>query len=200
VIWLTYFASMSITLHHFVVDQQTIASTEKVRNLGVDFNSEMNMCANIAKTAQTCFYHLRRLHQIRRLLGRDVACTVVTALVLSRIDYCNAVLSGLPQSTIAPLQRVLNAAARVVCGLRPRDHVTDALIRLHWLPAAARIEFKLCLLVYQAINGLAPSHITDMLQLVSTFGPPSHAKKADTVKTFKKRLKTFLFCKHYGDI
>jgi len=62
------------------------------------------------------------------------------ALVLSRIDYCNAVLSGLPQSTIAPLQRVLNTAARVVCGLRPRDHVTDALIGLHWLPVAARVS------------------------------------------------------------
>jgi len=81
--------------------------------------------------AQTCFYHLRRLRQIRRLLRRDVACTVVTALVLSRIDYCNAVLSGLSQSIIALLQQVLNAAAHVVCGLRPGDHVTDALIGLH---------------------------------------------------------------------
>jgi len=188
------------------------------------------MRAHIAKTAQTCFYHLRRLRQIRQLC---VACTVVTALVLSRIDYCNAVLSGLPQSTIAPLQRVLNAAVGVVCGLRPPVHVTDALIGLHWLPVAASIEFELCLLVYQALNGLAPSYTTDMLQPFSTLDRqvtlrsvdnndlfvfrsrlrlgerafriavprawnslPSDVKKADTVKTFKKRLKTFLFCKH----
>ena len=97
-----------------------------------------------------------------------MAWAVVTALVLSQKFYCNTVLSGLPQSTIAPLQRVLNATARVVCGLRPRDHVTDALIELHWLPVAARIEFKLCLLVYQTLNGLAPPNITDMLQPVST--------------------------------
>jgi len=130
---------------------------------------QLKRSAISAQTAQTRFCHLRRLRQIRRLLGRDVACTVVAALVLSRIDYLNAVLSGLPQSTIAPFQRVLNAAARVVCGLRPRDHVTDALIGLHRLPVAARIEFKLCsLLVYQALNGLASSYITDMLQHVST--------------------------------
>ena len=162
--WSTLLQCLSPSITTVVVDQQTIASTEKVRNIGVDFDSEMDMRAHIAKTAQTCFYHLRHLHEIRRLLGHDVTCTVATALVLSRIDYCNAVLSGLPQSTIAPLQRVLNAAVRVVCDFRPLDHVT----KLHWLPIASRIEFKLCLLVYQALNGLALSYITDMLQPAST--------------------------------
>ena len=78
-------------------------------------------------------------------------------------------LVGLPQSTIAPLQRALNAAARLVLGLRPRDHVTAALIDLHWLPVAARIEYKLCTLVYQSVTGNAPTYmyITDMLQPVS---------------------------------
>jgi len=73
------------------------------------------------------------------------------------------VLAGLPESTIAPLQRVLNAAARLVLRLRPRDHVTAALIDLHWLPVAARIEFKLCTLVYQSITGSgnAPTYIND---------------------------------------
>jgi len=127
----TLLQCLSPSITTVIVDQQTTASTEKVRNLGVDFDSEMNMRAHTAKMAQTCFYHLRRLRQIRRLLRRDVACTVVTALVLSRIDYCNAVLSGLSQSIIALLQQVLNAAAHVVCGLRPGDHVTDALIGLH---------------------------------------------------------------------
>ena len=64
---------------------------------------------------------------------------------MCRLDHGNATLSGLPQSTLAPLQRVLNAAARLVCDLRPREHVTSALIDLHWLPIAARIEFKICM-------------------------------------------------------
>ena len=89
-------------------------------------------------------FHIRRLRQICRLLGRDVAAKLVSTFVISRLDYGNAVLAGLPELTIAPLQRVLNAAAHPVLGLRPRDHVTAALIDLHWLPVAARIEFKLC--------------------------------------------------------
>ena len=111
----------------------------------------------------------------------------VSAFVLSRVDYCNAVLSGLPQSTIAPLQRVLNAAARVVCGLRPRHHVTDALIGLHWLLIAARIEFKLCLLVYNALNGLAPSYISDMLQPVTTLDRQVTLRLADNNDLFISR-------------
>jgi len=90
-----------------------------------------------------------------------VAAQLVSALVISRLDYVNA---GLPQSSLAPLQRVLNAAAaRLVCDLHPRDSVTSALIGLHWLPVPARVEFKLCTIVYQSLHGSAPHYINDML-------------------------------------
>jgi len=64
---------------------------------------------------------------------------LVSAFIFSRLDYCNTVLYGLPQSTIGPLQRVQNAAARVTLGLSPRDHVRPAVKKLHWLPVAHRI-------------------------------------------------------------
>ena len=66
-------------------------------------------------------------------------------------DYCNAVLTGLPDATLTPLQRVLNASARLILDLKPRDHVTSALKELHLAPDQ-RIEYKLCLLVYLSIN------------------------------------------------
>jgi len=61
--------------------------------------------------------------------------------ILSRLDYCNAVLAGLPKSTIVPLQRAQNAAARLVTGTGPRDHVTSVLQQLHWLPVKHRITY-----------------------------------------------------------
>ena len=64
----------------------------------------------------------------------------MVALVLSRNDYCNATLAGLPQTTIRPLQRVLNAAARLITDSKPCDHITPVLRKLHWLPVAARIQ------------------------------------------------------------
>jgi hypothetical protein len=86
-----------------------------------------------------------------------------SASILSGLDYCKVVLSGLPASTIAPLQRVQNAAARLVFGLRPRDHVTPAFKQLHWLPVGFRIIFKNAILVYMVHTYHSPSYISQAL-------------------------------------
>jgi len=98
--------------------------------------------------SSACYYHLRRLRQIRRRVGAEVTTQLVLALVMSRLDYCNAVLAGVPQSTLEPLQRVQNAAARLVHQLDVRDHIMPSLMMLHWLPIRCRIDFKLCTIMY----------------------------------------------------
>ena len=72
---------------------------------------------------------LCRLHSISRQLielSRDVSVRLVSAVVMSRLDYCNAVLAGLPAATRTQSQRVLNAAARLALDLKPRDRATSA--------------------------------------------------------------------------
>jgi len=135
------------------IGPDTILPSAVVRDLGVYFDSELNMNSHISQITRVCFYHLRRLRAVRRQLGQVITARLVSAFVLSRLDYCNALLAELPASTLAPLQRVMNAAARLVCDLSSRDHVTPALQSLHWLPIKQRIQFKLCLLVHLAING-----------------------------------------------
>jgi len=73
---------------------------------------------------------------------------LISAFILSRLDYCNVLLSALPMSTIRPLQRVQNAAARFVLGLLPSDHVSAAFKKLHWLPVTHRIQYKLALMMF----------------------------------------------------
>jgi len=150
-----------------VIANETLQPVDSVRNLGVYLDSELNMRTHNTKTTEACFLQLRRLRQIRCLLGRDVIASLVATFILSRLDYCNALLAALPQSTMAPLQRVMNAAARLVCNLRSWDHVTPALIELHWLPITARVQYKLCLLVHLAAVGTAPDYLKNMLQPVS---------------------------------
>lgn len=141
------------------VTRDIVQGVGAVRDLGVTLDSELSMQNHVSKIARTCFYHIRRLKQVRKLLGPDVAAKLVASLVFSRLDYCNAVLAGLPRSTIAPLQRVQNAAARLVARLGPRDHVTPTLKDRHWLPVEQRIVFKLCLLMHQVHTGRAPSYL-----------------------------------------
>jgi hypothetical protein len=92
----------------------------------------------LAKISGICFYHLRRLRQLRRSLSHKALVRLVTALVLGRLDYCNSVLAGLPACTLAPLQRVQNAAARLVLDIGRQSSISAALKQLHWLPVKFR--------------------------------------------------------------
>ena len=125
----------------------------------VTFDSELTMQWHVNTVTRACFHHIRRLKQIRRLLGKDAAAGLVSAFILSILDYCNAVQAGLLKSTIAPLQRVQNAAARLVARLGPRDHVTSTICDLHWLPVRHRITYKLSLMMHLVNIGRAPTYL-----------------------------------------
>ena len=84
------------------VGGDVIIPVNVVRDLGVTFDSQLTMQRHVNKVASACFDHIRRLKQIRRLVGPEVTATLVSAFVLSKLDYCNAVLAGLPKSTTAP--------------------------------------------------------------------------------------------------
>ncbi len=93
-------------------------------------------------------------------LTEHAAQLLVQALVVSRLDYCNALLAGLPSNTIKPLQIIQNAVARLVFNEPKIAHVTPLFISLHWLPVAARIKFKTLMLAYRTTTGSAPAYFT----------------------------------------
>jgi len=137
----------------------------------------------------SCFYHIRRLKQICRLLGPDVATSLVSAFVLSRLDYCNAILAGLPKITIAPLQRAQNAAARLVARLGPRDHVSNALRDLHWLPVQHRITYKLCLLMHLVHNNWAPSYLVNSVTATASLSYRGRFRSASSQRYEQPRTR-----------
>jgi len=123
---------------------------------------------HISKVSSSCFYHLRHLRQIRRRFSSQVAGTfLVLALVKSRLNYCNSLLAGVPQTTIAPLQRVQNAAARLIFELGTREHVTVSLLQLQWLPVCWRVQFKLCCLMHSIFYGKCLSYLDNIVSHVS---------------------------------
>ena len=101
----------SLDIH---VGQVTIKPVDVVRDLGVMLDSRMDMRLHISKTVSACFFHLRRLSHMKRILDRDMRQRLVSTFIILRTDYCNVALAGLPATSLAPLQRVLNADARFV--------------------------------------------------------------------------------------
>jgi len=116
----------------------------------------------------TCFTVLRQLRSIRHSVSRPVVQSLVTSLVLSRLDYDNATLASIPQHLLWRLQSVMNAAARVTNSSSRFDHITPLLRQLHWLKAKERIDFKLAVLVFKCVHGSAPPYLTDELNHTGT--------------------------------
>ena len=88
---------------------------------------------------------------------------MIHSYVTSRLDNGNCLLYGISDHLLTKLQRVQNAAARLITKTRKHEHITAVLIGLHWLPIKQRIEYKLLLLTFQSLHGLAPAYVTELL-------------------------------------
>ncbi len=92
--------------------------------------------------------------------------TLIHVFMTSRLDYCNALLGGCSARLINKLQ---NAAARLLTRTRKYDHIRPVLSTLHWLPIKHHIDFKILLITYKALNGLASQYLSELL---SHYSPP----------------------------
>ena len=147
------------------VGNSLINQSSSIKNLGVTLDQHATLELHIKNVARSAFLKIREISYYRRHLTMDAAKTLMHAFVTSRIDYCNSLFYGLPNNLIRKLQSVLNTAARVVTKTRKHDSITPVLYHLHWLPVKFRIQFKLLLLVFKALNGSAPAYLLDKLTL-----------------------------------
>ncbi len=145
------------------VGDQRVEAADKVCNLGVVFDPNLKMDKHITKVCRTANFHLRNIGKIRKYLTLDAAKSLVQSLVISRIDYTNSLLYGLPKIQLNRLQRIQNKAARIVTRTPKYDHITPILIDLHWLPVEQRVTYKVALQVYRVLNDLSPAYLKDLI-------------------------------------
>ncbi|XP_062859432.1 uncharacterized protein LOC134321553 [Trichomycterus rosablanca] len=146
------------------LDDFLIRPSDKVRSLGVVLDNQLTFSPYIANMTRSCRFLLYNIRKIRPFLSREATQILVQSLVISRLDYCNSLLAGAPMATIKPLQLIQNAAARLVFNQPKHCHITPLLRSLHWLPVAARIQFKTLTLAYKAKNGPAPSYLRGLIK------------------------------------
>ena len=87
---------------------------------------------------------------------------LIHSFVSSKLDFCNSLLFGAQKRNIVKLPSVQNAAARIIAGLKKRDHITETLRDLHWLPVVERIVFKINLMTFKTLNGSGPRYLEDI--------------------------------------
>jgi hypothetical protein len=179
-----------LVISTITIGGNTIMASKSARNLGVIFDDSLNMKAHISAITKTTNFYLRQVGKISRFLTKSATQTLIHALITSRLDVNNALLYGLPQNDLMRLQRVQNNAARIVSRISRQAHVKPVLRELHWLPILSRITFKVLLLTYKSLHGLAPGYLQNLL---STYVPDRslRSKEQGLLSIPKTRLVTY---------
>jgi len=130
-------------------------------NLGVVLDTNLSMRYHVNQIVRSCSFQLRKLQTIKRYLNKDVIRSLTHAFVCSRLDYCNSLLFGVSDRLMAKLQSIQNCAARFIEGGTKFEHASPLVRQLHWLPVNKRIVFKIGVIVFKCLNGLAPKYLMD---------------------------------------
>ena len=146
------------------VGEASIPFSNVVKTLGVTLDAELSMEQHVSAVVRSCFFHIRSLSKVRPYITYKAASSIAVCLILSKLDYCNSLLSGLPQKQIKRLQAVQNAAARTVMKCKKTDHITPILRQLHWLPIQKRIRHKILSATYRSVHDNTPLYLSDLLQ------------------------------------
>ena len=150
-------------LYDGIVIEHSITNT--VKSLGVILDSNLTMANMISDKVRKCYFHLRSINRIKYSLDESMRMKLINNLILSQLDYCNALFANCPAYQINKLQKVENAAVRLIYNSSKRKSAKPYLKRAHFLPVKLRIEFKLCLLVYKIMNNECPMYLNEHFKL-----------------------------------
>ena len=178
------------------VGTEIIKASPKARNIGAIVDSNLNMEGHISSITSACYLHLRSIGSIRKYLTKDATISLVHAFITNKLDNLNALLINTFDYNTAKLQKIQNQAARIVNRIKKRDwlHMTPVLCDLHWLPIKFRTEFKICLLVFKCLHGLAPGYLAKMIKWYRCNREGQRSESQNLVVKFRKKKTS-----RYGD-
>ena len=179
----------------FSLGNSIVTPGEKAKNIGIIVDDQFNLKSHIGNICKSSCYQLRCIGAIRKHLTRDACLTLIHSFITSKIDYCNSLYFGLPEYQLKRLQSIINSAARIVSLLPKSCHITPVLRNLHWLPIHKRIEYKILLLVYKCLHGLAPAYLS---QLISLHNPPRILRSSSTLSLSSIRTNTTYGCRAFS--
>ena len=188
VVYLSSRFSETVPIPSINVGDSVVDTVAKAKDLDVIIDQHLTLVPHVNNISRLASHSIRNNGRIRKYLDRNSTEKLVHAFVSSRLDSNNSILYGLPKSELSKLQRIQNAAARLVTLSKKREHITPVLKDLHWLPVESRIIYKLMLLTFKALNNQAPKYLCELIfitkpsrSLRSNTSIVLHRKKANTV-------------------
>jgi hypothetical protein len=176
-----------VNVPNLQIGESEIEKTQSARNIGAIFDSSMTMEKHVDAICKSAWSHLCRIGRIRKYLSVAATKTLVHAFITSKLDNLNSLLYGIPDNLLNKLERIQYAAARLVMRIRKYEHITPVLKTLHWLPVKSRIEYKILLLTYKALNAEGPEYIKELLTPCT--GP--RLREQQLLKIPKYKTKTY---------
>ena len=153
-----------MVVKEIILEGEIIKSVDSVRNLGVMTDSCLNMKYHISYITKVCFMQLRNIRKIRRFLTTDATKKLVQAFVISRIDYCNSLFFNINEKDVDKLQRIQNAAARVITLKSKYDSITPSMKDLHWLKVRQRVKYKILTITFKVLHECQLVYLRNLLQ------------------------------------
>ena len=147
----------------FDIGNASVPFSDTVKNVCVTLDCHLSLKTHVLNLVRTANFELRRIGSIRSLLTTEATATLVSAFILSRLDYFNSLLSGCPRSLILRLQKVQNNAARLILRISKREHISPHLASLHWLPIDSRIKYKRACICYNSMSTNSPPYLSDLI-------------------------------------
>ena len=169
------------------IGNETITPSSSVRNLGAFLDRNMTMEKHVSSVCRAGYGQLRQIGHIRKYLNAAATKSLVNSLVTSRMDYCNALLYGIPKIQLNKLQHLQNTAARIITRTSRFDHITPVLKELHWITVTHRIDFKILVQTYKAMYDLSPCYLTELLEI---YHPSRNLRSMDSKQLVVPKSKT----------
>ena len=201
-------------------ENDCVRFSNSIKNLGFIIDKQLKMDLQVNAIVSHCYKLFGDVRRNRHLLSNDSVETIVHSIIGSRLDYCNSLFCGIDKNIIGKLQKLQNAAARIISKRKKRESVRDVLDKLHWLPVEKRVVFKILVMTFKIVHGLAPESLCKLISLhcqttltlgilyldtnlgrqsFSYVAPrywnalPDSLKFSNSLDIFKRNTKTYLF-------
>ena len=142
---------------------EEIPCSNCIKYLGTWMDQELSFRQHIVNKCRVAMLNIQCIKLIRNILDKNTTHTLVLGLVMSHLDYCNAIFYELPEVDLERLQTVQNVAVKLVLNKSHRESVTKCMVHLHWLPIKSRIDYKILTFTHKCVHGEALKYLADLI-------------------------------------